>query len=70
MVHKKSITENKYGILFAIDGKHFQKLKIGTFENTWDYFNFDKNITEQRILNPRAKFRYVNLSTGKVIGEK
>jgi len=69
MVHK-SISADKYEVLFAPDGKHFQKLKSGVVEEMWDYFNFNPDISMQKTLNPSAKFRLVNLTTEKIIGEK
>jgi len=69
MVHKTSISPDKYAVLFAPDGKHFQKLKSGKIEKMWDYFNFNKDVREQMMLNPQAKFRLVNLVTNKMIGE-
>ena len=70
MVHKKSISKDKYEVMFAPDGEHFQKMKSGSVEEMWNYIHFNKDIAEQRALNPFAKFRLVNLDTMKIIGEK
>lgn len=69
MVHK-SITPDKYAVLFAPDGIHFQKMKSGTVEKMWNYFNFNPDIAMQKSLNPSAKFRLINQTSNKTIGEK
>jgi hypothetical protein len=57
----------KARVEFAPDGKHFQIVKSGTSEKMWDYFTQNRDIREQMILNPQAKFRMIG-ETGITIG--
>jgi len=53
---------------FAPDGEHYHTIKQGTTPKMWDYFNFNSDIIEMRILNRFSKFRLIG-ETGITIGE-
>ena len=58
----------KARVEFAPDGEHYQTIKTGTTPKMWDYFNFNPDIVETRILNRFSKFRLIG-ETGITIGE-
>lgn len=66
---KKFSQEDTYQIQFAPDGLNWQKVKTGKINKLWDDFNFNPDYRTQCYLNPSAKFRLINLDTGKIIGE-
>lgn len=69
IIFKKKANEDKYEIQFAPDGVHWQEVKSGKVENLWDDFISNSEYRTQVSLNPSAKFRLINIITGKVIGE-
>ena len=52
---------------FAMDGIHYQVVKTGEIGKMWDYFTQDRDVRQQMLLNPQAKFRLIG-ETGMVIG--
>jgi hypothetical protein len=60
----------KYAVLFAPDGQHYQTVKEGSIGNMWDYFNFSPEIQSILMLNQFSKFKLVNMETDKVIALK
>lgn len=54
MTHKRF---NQPRVEFAPDGIHWQVIKSGEIGKMWDYFTQNRDIREQLMLNPQAKFR-------------
>jgi hypothetical protein len=62
--------EKGYIIEFAVDGKHYQKYKEGNIGKMYDVFTQDIEITKMKHYNPKAKIRFKNKETGKIIAIK
>lgn len=60
---------DNYQIQFAPDGIHWQTVKSGRIETLGNDFNFNPDYRIQIHLNPFARFRLINITTGKIIGE-
>lgn len=63
--------QKMYIIQFAPDGENFFTIaKSKDTTKIWNKFNLDLNITLQKALNKFARFRLINLDSGKIIIEK
>ena len=63
----KSISQT-YVVENALDGEHYVKVKIGTWDKMWTYFNFNKDVREHLALYPQARIRLRNATENKIIG--
>lgn len=60
---------DKYAVDVAYDGLHFQRIKSGGWERMWELIH-GLDVSVQLTLNPFAKARLMNVSTGRIIGER